>query len=393
MKKKLMFVLGTRPEAIKLAPLILLAQEDARFTVVVCSTGQHREMLQPLFELFKIRPHYDFELIKPGQTLHDITATVLEKMKVCVKKESPDWVIVQGDTTSAMAASLCAFYDKVAVAHVEAGLRTGDLLSPWPEEFNRRVIALTARLHFAPTPESADNLFREGISQVSVEITGNTGIDSLLKMNDTLKSEKNFQSQLASSFDFLNPSKKLLLVTLHRRESFGEPVRAIMKGLLRLARRADVELLIPLHMNPEVRGAAAEILGGHARWVGKENLSEKSSIWICEPLDYLSFIYAMNRCHFILTDSGGIQEEAPSLGKPVLVVRETTERPEAVKAGTSKLIGSREESVFDEANLLLDDEREFEKMARAHNPYGDGKASQRILHKLAQSSNVVGGPL
>lgn len=395
MKTKLMFVLGTRPEAIKMGPLILTAQEDPRFDVVVCSTGQHREMILPLFELFQIKPRYDFELMKPGQTLHDITGAVLEKMRECVKKESPDWVLVQGDTTSAMAASLCAFYDKVSVAHVEAGLRTGDMLSPWPEEFNRRVTALIARLHFAPTTESAENLFREGIAREAVEVTGNTGIDALLKVKDYLNASTSsgMQSALATEFDFLDASKKLLLVTIHRRESFGEPMRSVMQGLLKLAERRDVEMIIPLHLNPEVRKAAEEILGHRARWIGPDSQRGESSIWLTEPLDYLRFVYMMNRSHFIVSDSGGVQEEAPSLGKPVLVVRETTERPEAVKAGTSKLIGSSEDSVVREGTLLLDHPDEFRKMARMHNPYGDGQASRRILDRIAKSSPVMGSPL
>lgn len=292
-----------------------------------------------------------------------------------------------------MAASLCAFYDKVSVAHVEAGLRTGDMLSPWPEEFNRRVTALIARLHFAPTAESAENLIREGIMPASIEVTGNTGIDALLKVNERLGKDRELISTFKDSLNFLDPAKKLLLVTIHRRESFGAPMQSILQGLIELAQRSDVELLIPLHLNPEVRKAAQAVLGSQARWVNESSRSGESSIWLTEPLDYLSFVQAMNRSHFIISDSGGVQEEAPSLGKPVLVVRETTERPEAVKAGTSKLIGSTEAGVIRESTRLLDHPGEFEKMARAHNPYGDGQASERILNRMATTSSVMGSPL
>lgn len=383
-KRKILFVLGTRPEAIKMAPLIELSSRDPRFEVIVCSTGQHREMIRPVFEVFGIRPNYDFELMRPGQTLNDITVAVLEKMRTCVQREKPDWVVVQGDTTSAMAASLCAFYERISVAHVEAGLRTGDLWSPWPEEFNRRVTALIARLHFAPTAAAAANLIREGIDPSAIHVTGNTGIDALLAVTERFLRRVPAQDHRQGDFSFLNPRKKLILVTIHRRESFGEPMKAVLRGLLRLAEREDVELMIPLHLNPEVRKAAEEILGDRARWATGPWRSGESSIWLTEPLDYLSFVEAMNRSHFIISDSGGVQEEAPSLGKPVLVVRETTERPEAVEAGTSKLIGPSEEAVVREATRLLDDAGAFASMARTHNPYGDGHASGRILDRIAE---------
>jgi UDP-N-acetylglucosamine 2-epimerase (non-hydrolysing) len=381
--KKVLFVLGTRPEAVKLSPLIRLAKSDSRFEVLVCSTGQHREMLKPVFELFGIKPDFDFQIMRPGQTLHSVTTGILEGMKDVLQAQKPDWVVVQGDTTTTMAAALAAFYERCRVAHVEAGLRTGDIESPFPEELNRRIAGLISKLHFAPTEAAANHLRAEGVPEDSLLVTGNTGIDALFLTRATLRESNSIGESIRRKFGFLNPEKKLILVTVHRRESFGEPIRRILKSILSLAERADVEIIVPLHMNPEVRRAAAEVLGSSACWVSPESTGGMARIWLTEPQDYPDFIYLMDRSHFIISDSGGVQEEAPSLGKPVLVVRESTERPEAILAGTSKLVGSRTEDILSSAFALLDDPVAYKKMANGHNPFGDGKACQRILSRLA----------
>lgn len=365
-----------------MGPLIEKASRDRRYEVVVISTGQHRELVRPIYKFFDVSPKYDFDLMRPGQSLHDITIGVLEKMRQVIRIEHPDWVLVQGDTTSAMAASLCAFYDQVKVAHVEAGLRTDDIWSPWPEEFNRRVTALIADLHFAPTSEAAANLRRERLDPENILVTGNTGIDALLQVRERLQKSAELNLLFQQQFSFLDPELRLILATIHRRESFGDPMRSILRGLSQLSQRSDVEVLIPLHPNPEVRKAVAEVLGDRAQWVNSQSRRGGSRIWLMEPLEYLSFVYAMNRSDLIISDSGGVQEEAPSLGKPVLVVRETTERPEAVAAGTSKLIGAHGDRIFREASLLLNSSIEYAKMNRPHNPYGDGRASERILRRI-----------
>lgn len=365
-----------------MGPLIEKASRDPRYEVVVISTGQHRELVRPIYKFFDVAPKYDFDLMRPGQSLHDITIGVLEKMRQVIRIERPDWVLVQGDTTSAMAASLCAFYDQVKVAHVEAGLRTDDIWSPWPEEFNRRVTALIADLHFAPTSEAAANLLRERLDPEHILVTGNTGIDALLQVRERLQNSAELNLLFQQQFSFLDPERRLILATIHRRESFGDPMRSILRGLSQLSQRPDVEVLIPLHPNPEVRKAVSEVLGDRAQWVNSRSRPGESRIWLMEPLEYLSFVYAMNRSDLIISDSGGVQEEAPSLGKPVLVVRETTERPEAVAAGTSKLIGADGDRIFREASLLLNSPIEYAKMNRPHNPYGDGRASERILRRI-----------
>ena len=383
MPSKLLIVLGTRPEAIKLGPLIEKARRDPRFEVQVCSTGQHREMLLPVFDFFEIRPDVDFQIMKPGQALADVTSSILLGLRNWVRDNRPDWIIVQGDTTTTMAASLCAMYERIPVAHVEAGLRTGDIDSPFPEEFNRRVTTLVSKVHFPPTPAAAANLLREAVEEERIHITGNTGIDALLSASQRLASNPMVRAEHERKFAFLNPAKKLVLVTVHRRESFGEPMRNIMKGLLELAKRPDIEMIIPLHLNPEVRRAAEEVLGLNARWASEGPVQAENKIWLTEPQAYTDFVYLMNRCHFIITDSGGVQEEAPSLGKPVLVVRESTERPEAIEAGTSRLIGASTERVIAEATRLLDSPGAYEQMAQAKNPFGDGRACERILECLA----------
>jgi UDP-N-acetylglucosamine 2-epimerase (non-hydrolysing) len=386
-RKKILFVFGTRPEAIKLAPLIRQAMSDDRFETTVCSTGQHRDMLNSVFEIFEIKPDYDFNLMRPGQSLVDINVGVLSNLTVAVRAERPDWIVVQGDTTTAMAASMCGFYEKIKVAHVEAGLRTGDIHSPFPEEFNRRVTALLSALHLAPTEQSKQNLLAEGVAPSTVLVTGNTGVDALKFVAQKLQQNPLLSAQFDERFLFLNKSKKMVLCTVHRRESFGTPMRSIMKGLAQFADRPDVELLIPLHPNPEVRLAAQEVFGDRAVWATANSKKGESSIWLVEPQDYFNFVYLMQLAHFIISDSGGIQEEAPALGKPVLVVRENTERPEAVSAGTSRLIGTQQLKIFHEASQLLDRKEAYESMSKAHSPYGDGQASEQILDGIYAASS------
>ncbi len=390
MATKLLFVLGTRPEAVKLGTLIKRAQRDSRFSVSICSTGQHREMIRPIFDFFGLVPDVDFGLMKPGQTLTDVTCAVLSQLRAYIQTDRPDWIIVQGDTTTTMAASLCAFYEKIKIAHVEAGLRTGDITSPFPEELNRRVTTLISDLHFAPTPLSAENLLRENVDGRQIHITGNTGIDALLEVAGLIRREPAIQESFSQHFEFLDARKKLILVTVHRRESFGEPMRNIMRALLKLSKRDDIELIVPLHMNPEVRKVAAEIFGRRARWASAHSRRGETKIWLIEPQDYLRFVYLMDRSHLIITDSGGVQEEAPSLGKPVLVVRESTERPEAVAAGTSKLVGSEAAGIVSAAGYLLDDPAEYARMSRAHNPFGDGFACEKILETIAAQEEIRG---
>ncbi|MBX3039642.1 MAG: UDP-N-acetylglucosamine 2-epimerase (non-hydrolyzing) [Bdellovibrionaceae bacterium] len=381
-KQKLLFVLGTRPEAVKLGPLIRMAKADSRFWVKVCSTGQHREMLKPVFKLFEITPDADFDLMKPGQTLTGVTTGILENMRSLLVGDRPDWVLVQGDTTTTMAGALSAFYEKIPVAHIEAGLRTGDISSPFPEELNRRVTGLIADLHFPPTAETEAFLKAEGVPANRILQVGNTGIDALLGTREAILNRPSLKEEMEKEFPFLDSKKKLILVTVHRRESFGEPMKKILKAITELSRRDDVEFLIPLHMNPEVRKVASEVLTD-ARWVTSDSTPGSSRIWLTEPQDYLKFVYLMMKCHFIISDSGGVQEEAPSLGKPVLVVRETTERPEAIKAGTSRLVGSETDVILTECRRLLDQPSEYAKMAEAKNPFGDGRACARILDRLA----------
>ncbi len=382
MRKRVIFVFGTRPKAIKIAPIIRLAKESPALEVLVCSTGQHREMLNAVLEVFEINPDFDFQLMKPGQTLKDITVAVLENLTEIVRREKPDWIVVQGDTTTAMAASLCGFYEKIRVAHVEAGLRTQDRFSPFPEEFNRRVTALIADLHFAPTEPAAENLRREALPPNSIVVTGNSGIDALLYVDKKLNTDLAMKSSFENRFGFLDPTRKMILVTVHRRESFGEPMRHVFQALKTLADRTDVQIVIPLHPNPNVRLAANDVLGRSAQWWKPIETLNSAPIILLEPQQYLEFVYLMKKCYFIISDSGGIQEEAPTLGKPVLVVRESTERPEAIEAGTSKLVGTNAELICREATVLLDSPAAYAEMARAGNPYGDGTASTKILKSI-----------
>ena len=368
---KVLLVFGTRPEAIKMAPLVHALAADSRFDSKVCVTAQHREMLDQVLSLFDITPDYDLNLMKNGQTLNDITARVLVEMKPVLQEFKPDVVLVHGDTTTTFAASLAAYYERVAVGHVEAGLRTGDIYSPWPEEANRKLTGTLATYHFSPTATSKDNLLHEGYDGKRIFITGNTVIDALLMVKNKIEKEDLLNKELAEKFPFLESDKKLILVTGHRRESFGGGFERICEALSIIAKtHPNVQIVYPMHLNPNVREPVNRILGN------------VSNIILIEPQEYLPFIYLMVRSHIILTDSGGIQEEAPSLGKPVLVMRDTTERPEAVTAGTVKLVGTDIEKIVSGLDDLLKDSNLYKKMSFAHNPYGDGCASERIIECL-----------
>lgn len=366
---RMLFVFGTRPEAIKMAPLVK-ASRAAGFEVTVCVTGQHREMLDQVLKVFGIVPEIDLAIMRPNQTLSGIAAAVLQGLDDVFRQHSFDWVIVQGDTTTTTAAALAAFYNKTRVAHLEAGLRTRNRYAPWPEEMNRVLATQIADLHFAPTEVSKQNLLDDGIREAVIHVTGNSVIDALLEVRDVLSSDSPLQQSMASQFAMLDPSKRLILVTGHRRENFGQGFEAICRALARIVERnADVEIIYPVHLNPNVQEPVRRILGA----------SERERVHLVEPVDYLPIVYLMNRAHLIITDSGGIQEEAPSLGKPVLVMRETTERPEAVTAGTVRLVGTDADRIVEEAERLLRDEEHYAAMSRAHNPYGDGRTSERIV--------------
>lgn len=377
MKQKIMLVFGTRPEAIKMAPLVKgLQSQPERFETVVCVTAQHREMLDQVLTLFEIVPAYDLNIMNPGQDLFDITANILTGLKPVLAVERPDWVLVHGDTTTTLAASLAAFYSQIRVGHVEAGLRTGNKRAPFPEEINRRLTGAVADLHLAPTPVAQANLLREGVNPAHIVVTGNTVIDALLAVVHKLRHDANAQRELAERFAFLDPAKRLILVTGHRRENFGEGFQNICEALADVAAtHPDVEILYPVHLNPNVRRPVQEILAAR----------QLRNVHLTDPVDYLPFVYLMERSHFILTDSGGVQEEAPSLGKPVLVMRETTERPEAIEAGTVRLVGTSREAIVCEVDRLLRDNEVYVEMARAHNPYGDGQAVARIISALLQT--------
>lgn len=370
--KKVLLVFGTRPEAIKMAPLaIQLKQHNHYFETKVCVTGQHRQMLDQVLELFNLTPDYDLNLMKPGQTLSDITSGVLKGLEQVFAEWTPDVVLVHGDTATTFAASLAAYYHKIAVGHVEAGLRTGDIYSPWPEEANRKLTGALTRYHFAPTQSSYNNLIKENIDPKNITITGNTVIDALLTVKEKVETDGAVIAQFEQQFDFLDPTKKLILVTGHRRENFGQGFLNICTALANIAKQyPDVQIVYPVHLNPNVQKPVIELLSGI------------SNIYLIAPQDYLPFVYLMNRSYLILTDSGGIQEEAPSLGKPVLVMRDTTERPEAVEAGTVKLVGTDAALIQQSVVELLENTELYETMAAAHNPYGDGTACKQIIEAL-----------
>jgi UDP-N-acetylglucosamine 2-epimerase (non-hydrolysing) len=370
-KKKVLTVFGTRPEAIKMAPLVHALVADDRFEAKCCVTAQHREMLDQVLELFDITPDFDLNLMKAGQTLNDVTARIVQELKPVLQEFKPDVVLVHGDTATTFAASLAAYYEQIEVGHVEAGLRTGNIYSPWPEEANRRLTGVLTKYHFAPTETSKENLLRENFIPEDIYVTGNTVIDALLMVKDKIESDSDLNATLAGQFPFLDDSKKLILVTGHRRESFGGGFERICKALAITAKaHPETQILYPMHLNPNVREPVNRILAGI------------ENIHLIEPQQYLPFIYLMSRAHIILTDSGGIQEEAPSLGKPVLVMRDTTERPEAVEAGTVKLVGTDVDVIVGNLNELLMSETAYQTMSFAHNPYGDGKACERILNEL-----------
>ena len=365
--KKVMVVFGTRPEAINMAPVVREVKADPSLEVRVCITAQHRQMLDQVMDIFKLQADFDLNVMAPNQTLGDVTCKVLKGMENVFDQWRPDIVLVQGDTTTVMATALAAFYHKIEVGHVEAGLRTGNIYSPWPEEMNRLIAGNLATWHFAPTPRSRDNLLKENKDPSRVFVTGNTVIDALHDAVGMIDADKALEARLSAQFPFLDPTKRLMLVTGHRRENFGDGFIHICNAIARVAKRPDVQVVYPMHMNPNVRKPVTEILGA------------LDNVHLIEPLDYLSFLYMMRRSHLIMTDSGGVQEEAPSLGKPVIVMRDTTERPEAVDAGTVILAGTSTESMASSAERLLDDNAFYDRMAHAVNPYGDGKAALRIV--------------
>lgn len=381
--KKIMLVFGTRPEAIKMAPLVKEFQKHPeRFETIVCVTGQHREMLDQVLHIFEIKPDYDLNIMKQGQDLYDVTARVLTGMRDVLKEAQPDVVLVHGDTTTSTAAALAAFYQQIPVGHVEAGLRTHNIYSPWPEEMNRQITGRIATYHFAPTPLSRQNLLAEDVKEEQITVTGNTVIDALYMVVDKIKRDKALDAELEvllknAGYDVnrLADGKKLVLITGHRRENFGDGFIHMCTAIKDLTKMySDVDFVYPMHLNPNVRKPIHEVFG--------EDLSNLGNMYFIEPLEYLSFVYLMEKSTIVLTDSGGIQEEAPGLGKPVLVMRDTTERPEALEAGTVKLVGTNYERIVHEVSELIDNQEYYDRMSKAVNPYGDGLACGRILSVL-----------
>ena len=379
--KNMMLVFGTRPEAIKMSPLVKEFQKyPEKFETIVCVTGQHREMLDQVLRIFDIQPDYDLNIMKQGQDLYDVTARVLTGMRDVLKETRPDIVLVHGDTTTSTAAALAAFYQQIPVGHIEAGLRTHNIYSPWPEEVNRQITGRIATYHFAPTSLSKDNLLQEGISGEQIIVTGNTVIDALYMVVEKIKNDGILSCELekvltASGYDIsrLSDGRKLVLITGHRRENFGDGFISMCKAIKSLSEKyPEVDFVYPMHLNPNVRKPIHEVFGE----------SQRANLFFIEPLEYLSFVYLMEKSAIVLTDSGGIQEEAPGLGKPVLVMRDTTERPEALEAGTVKLVGTDYDKIVNEVSGLLDSQEYYEKMSKAINPYGDGKACSRIVKAL-----------
>jgi UDP-N-acetylglucosamine 2-epimerase (non-hydrolysing) len=368
---RILTVYGTRPEAIKMAPLILALATDSRFESQVCVTAQHREMLDQVNALFGIVPHHDLNIMRPGQDLTTITTSILHGLQPVLQSFAPDVVLVHGDTSTTLATTLAAFYQRIPVGHVEAGLRTGNLYSPWPEEANRKVTGALAALHFAPTETSRQALLGEGVPESRITVTGNTVVDALFEVTRRINADSTLRSDFEQRFSFLKKGRRMILVTGHRRESFGDGFERICAALAQIVDRfEDVDIVYPVHLNPNVREPVQRILGG------------RDNVHLIAPQDYQPFVYLMNRAEIIITDSGGVQEEAPSLGKPVLVMRDTTERPEAVEAGTVRLVGTDPDKIVTWATQLLTDRAAYEEMSFAHNPYGDGKATGRILDAL-----------
>ena len=369
--KKVLTVFGTRPEAIKMAPLVKALADEEGVDAKVCVTAQHRQMLDQVLQLFQIVPDYDLDLMREGQTLGDLTSGILQSIGSVYDDYQPDAVLVHGDTTTTLAASLAAFYRYVPVGHVEAGLRTGNVWSPWPEELNRRVTDAVSSWLFAPREQAKHNWFSEGAPGSQVVLTGNTVIDALVQVKRRLDHDTALSDSIAARYPFLDPSRRLILITGHRRESFGDPFKHFCEALRQIAHEYDdVQLVYPVHLNPNVRAPVGAAL------------RDQPNVHLIDPQDYLPFVYLMSKAYLIITDSGGIQEEAPALGKPVLVTRETTERPEAVRAGTARLVGTNTERIVFEVSRLLDDRGQYVAMAHANNPYGDGHASERIVHAL-----------
>lgn len=381
--KKVMLVFGTRPEAIKMAPLVKEFEKHSNdFETIVCVTGQHRQMLDQVLQLFEIKPQYDLNIMKQGQDLYDVTARVLVGMRDVLKEVQPDVVLVHGDTTTSMAAALAAFYQQIPVGHVEAGLRTHNIYSPWPEEMNRQMTGRMATYNFSPTPLSRQNLLEEKVSESTITVTGNTVIDALYWVVDKIKNTESLSAELSAKLktagydvDRLSNGKKLVLITGHRRENFGDGFINMCTAIRDLTNKyTDVDFVYPMHLNPNVRKPIHEVFG--------EDLSNLGNMFFIEPLEYLEFVFLMEKCNIVLTDSGGIQEEAPGLGKPVLVMRDTTERPEALEAGTVKLVGTDYDKIVSEVSMLLENKEYYETMSKAVNPYGDGLACGRIVESL-----------
>lgn len=380
-------VFGTRPEAIKLCPFVLQARQEGH-QVRVVFTGQHREMVEPILDLFNIQPEVRLDVMTPGQTLNDVFLRVSQGLTLLWRDKDavPDYVVVQGDTTTCMAGGLVAFHERIPVLHVEAGLRTGDLSSPWPEEFNRRVVGLTAAIHAAPTAEAAENLYREAVSRERVCVVGNTGIDALMRVRTILQdSAGSVAQQLKRKFSFLESSVPLILATLHRRESFGQPLEEVFGALKTLSVNDNVQILVPLHMNPQVRKSASQVFGLDLNQIEKGEFKRFGKIIFSNPVDYAEMVYLMMKSYFIISDSGGLQEEAPSLGKPLLVARETTERPEAIASGCARLVGTDSHKILEAAQSLLVDQNFYSRMAQARFPYGAGDSCQKILRFVCET--------
>ena len=369
---KILIVFGTRPEAIKMAPVVHRLKDTPGLDVDVCVTAQHREMLDQVLSLFDIEPDFDLNVMKPGQDLTDITANIILALRDVLKDQAYDRLLVHGDTTTTMAGALAAFYAQVPIGHVEAGLRTGNLYAPWPEEANRSIVGRLADMHFAPTETSRQSLLAENVADADIVVTGNTVIDALHEVVARLDADATLDAKLQAHFPFLDEGRRMILVTGHRRENFGEGFENICRALRDISEQADAQIVYPVHLNPNVQTPVKSILG------------DTSGVHLIEPQDYLPFVWLMRRSYLIITDSGGVQEEAPSLGKPVLVMRDTTERPEALDAGTVRLVGTDAEQIRTSALTLLSDTQAYDAMARAMNPYGDGKAAERIAAALAE---------
>ena len=375
---KVLVIFGTRPEAIKMAPLVHAFRESCNFDVRVCVTAQHREMLDQVLSLFEVVPDYDLDIMKNSQTLNEISSAIIVKMKSVFQEFAPDVVLVHGDTATSFAASLAAYYERIPVGHVEAGLRTGNIYSPWPEEANRRLTSVLAEYHFAPTVAAKNNLIQENIPQSKIFVTGNTVTDALLWVKNRIETNADINAQLLSKFPMLNSKMRMILVTGHRRENFGHGFERICESLLKIVdMNPDCQIIYPVHLNPRVSEPV------------KRLLSNSKNIYLIEPLDYLSFVFLMMKSTLILTDSGGIQEEAPTLGKPVLVMRDTTERPEALEAGTVRLVGTDVECIINHVSILLNNVEQYQAMSFAHNPYGHGRSSHEIISVLAEHDKLL----